>query len=131
VGAQRPSQSITVHGDRETVAALRRFDDRLGELPHEQPAELVAGAARSLVPILGGGLLDTIRVERSEAGASVLAGSPLVPYAGVQNSGWPARNIPATHYLDDARDSSVEGVVGAYDDAVGKLIDRLDGELPR
>jgi hypothetical protein len=131
MAAPRPAQSVTVHGDRETQAALRRFDDRLEDLPHEPAAELVASSARSLVPILGGGLLDTIRVERVEGGASVLAGSPFVPYAGVQNSGWPARNIPATHYLDEARDRNVPAVVRAYDDEVGKLIDRLDGELPR
>jgi hypothetical protein len=116
-------------GAVELVGAteLRVALDRLGKGAAdpriaEDAAELVAAEARDLAPYLHGALTDSIRVERALPAATVVAGSSSVPYAGVQEYGWPARGIQGRHYLEGAVHDQADDVTNLYADRVGALV---------
>ena len=108
------------------------MDDRVNDMKavHEDAGALVASRGRALVPRLSGALGDTIRHDRRVAGASVLAGRRTVPYAGVIHFGWPAHNIEAQPFLDEALEDSRDDVVRLYGLGIEVLIDKLDRETP-
>lgn len=65
----------------------------------DKGARLAAGFA----PRRSGALAATIRGNRAKARAVVTAGrGSSVPYAGVQNYGWPKRHIPANGFMQRA-----------------------------
>lgn len=131
MAAGRPA--IEVEGSRELRAALKRFDDRLDDLKevHADAGELVADAARPLVPVESGALLDSIRTDRRASGASVLAGRSTIPYAPPIHFGWAARNIEPQPFLYDALDSRRDEIAARYASGVGDLVQRLDRETPQ
>lgn len=65
-------------------------------------AQKGAKLASSFAPVKTGALRSSIRGNRSKARAVVTAGRAAVPWAGPQNYGWPARNIPATSFMQRA-----------------------------
>lgn len=127
---RRPA--IEVEGAKELRAAMRRMDGRLDDLKdvHRAAGEIVASAARAIVPRRSGRLGETIRVDRRASGASVLAGRSRVPYAGPIHFGWPRRNIEPQPFLYDALDSRRDEVAAKYAAAVGVLVRKLDAETP-
>lgn len=127
-GTTRP----TVEGAPELQRAFRKMGDRLTDLEPTHTAAATVGAerARQSAPRRSGALIDTIRVEADATGATVVAGSPLVPYAGVINYGWPARNIEAQPYLSDGADDAAEAMVAKYVDKVDDVIRVFDREAP-
>ena len=50
-----------------------------------------------------------------------------LPYAGVQEWGWPARNIRATHYLGEAYRAERAGLVDTLAGGVRRLLARVRG----
>lgn len=102
---------------RATELALRKM--RL------KPRDLAAAWARigkaiwatavPLTPVgVSGRLVKSVRQGKAKSFAVVRAGSKSVPYAGVQNYGWDARNIRPVYFLNDAleanRDTAVREV---------------------
>lgn len=127
---RRPA--IEVIGGPQLRRAIKNMDGRLDDLKdaHADAAEIVAAAARPLVDVVTGALLDTVRTDRRAAGASVLAGSARVPYAGVNHFGWPQRNIEPDPFLYDALDDRRDEVVKRYDDELADLVRKFDREAP-
>jgi hypothetical protein len=127
-GQTRP----TVQGADELRRALRRMSDRLDDMEgtHASAGEKIATVARAIVPRVSGALADSIEVETTPEGSAVVAGSFLVPYAGVINSGWPARNIDAQPYLDEAAELAGGDAAAVYVDRVEDLVRTLDRETP-
>lgn len=70
-------------------------------------ARIAAGAVHSRT----GRLAGDVRGNRARGKAVVTAGRASVPYAGVQNYGWPARNIRAQGFMQ-AADRIVGGRTG-------------------
>jgi hypothetical protein len=95
--------------------------------PHKA-ADLVLARADELVPRVSGDLASTLRVVEVEHGADVVAGSPLVPYAGVIQYGWPARGIAAQPYLTDGLAQRAEAIHDVYADRIGDLVERVGRE---
>jgi hypothetical protein len=123
---------VEVEGAKELRKALKRMDGRLDDLKdtHKAAAEIVAAAARPLVPVRTGALLSSLRTDRRASGASVLAGRSRIPYAGVIHFGWPGHNIEPQPFLYEALDARREEVAEAYDRKIGELVRRLDREAP-
>jgi hypothetical protein len=116
-------------GAAETRRALGRMAADLDDpaTPH-RAAELVMARADDLVPRVSGDLAATLRVVDVEGGAQVVAGSALVPYAGVIEYGWPARGIRPQSYLTAALDQRAEAIHDVYADRVGDLVERVGQE---
>lgn len=70
-------------------------------------AKIAAGAVHSKT----GRLAGDVRGNRARGKAVVTAGRASLPYAGVQNYGWPARNIAAQGFMQVA-DAVVGGRTG-------------------
>lgn len=118
----RPER-IQVDGARELRAALKRAGNDASDLKDANRAagEIVAGAARILVPRRSGRLGDTIRASRAKGSATVTAGKAALPYAGVIHFGWPAHNIEPQPFLYDAVDARRHEVVKAYQKAIDRI----------
>lgn len=115
--------AVELVGAVELRAALARLGDQADDPKVAQrAAELVADAARDRVPVKSGDLLGTIHVEPALPAAVVVAGSPAIPYAGVQEYGWPARGIEGSHYLEEAADDKADDVAEIYAEHVGGLV---------
>lgn len=120
---------VRVDGVDRTRRAFRRAADRaeaLGELDTEA-ARIVEADAQRRVPVASGRLRATIHVEARDDTAVVVAGGPLVPYAGVIQHGWAARGIEAQPYLDDRRR---DDVVEVYRDGAQDIVRAFDREAP-
>lgn len=115
--------TVAIVGATELRLALGRLGDKAADPAIAQrAAELVATEARDRVPVASGALYATIDVQPALPAALVVAGSPAVPYAGVQEYGWAARGIEARHYLGGAADDQADEVAELYADHVGGLV---------
>ena len=114
---------IQVEGLKELRAALKATGNDLDDLKvaGRVAADIVAGEARSLVPVRSGALLATIRPAGQVGNTVVRAGTALVPYAPIIHFGSAARNISPRPFLYDAIDRRQQEVVDAYADQVHKL----------
>jgi hypothetical protein len=75
------------------------FKETFGSIA-DRGAALAAGFVRSR----SGRLAGTVRGNRAKNRSVVSAGRASVKYAGVQNYGWPRRNIPAQRFMQRADD---------------------------
>ena len=124
--------AVEVHGAKELRRALKRMDDRAQDMKdvHAKAGLLIADRAHKYVPQESGALAGTIRHDRRQTGASVLAGRSRVPYAGVIHFGWPGHNIEAQPFLYAALEDGQNEVIDIYKDGVQELCDKLDRETP-
>jgi hypothetical protein len=76
---------------------LKQYEGAVEDLKaaHKSAADLVAAAARPLVPRRTGTLAGTLRTSGTTRGGRVAAGRKSVPYAGPVHFGWPSRPNPA------------------------------------
>ncbi len=129
MAAGTPGVAVRYSGLRELRAELRRLEDprywgREFREAGKQAAGLVAREAQSRVPQLTGRLRDSIRPLASQTRAQVAAGKAAVPYAGVIEFGWPARNIRPQPYLYPAAEALGDEVADFYLTAVDRLTRR-------
>lgn len=118
-----------VVGAVETQRALKRMADDLGDpATAERAGAVVLARADELVPRVSGALAGTLRLVLTDAGVDVLAGSPLVPYAGVIEYGWDERGIRAQPYLRDSLEQRAEAIHDVYADRVADLVERVGRE---
>ncbi|MCD5345051.1 hypothetical protein [Agromyces sp. S2-1-8] len=73
-------------------------------------------------PELTGRLASTLRAGRGKTKSVVRAGGARAPYAGVRHYGWPARNIVADPFLDEARERRRGAVLAALDAGIGEIL---------
>ena len=92
-----PSIGLKVTGLREMVRDLEAIGVEVEDLKDAFGAIAKEGAevGRGLTPERSGRLAGSTRGNRAKAKAVVTWGRAAIPYAGVQNYGWPRRNIPA------------------------------------
>lgn len=84
---------------RALVELRRRLDDL--EATWEQIGGRVVEVVSPFVPVESGALVDDLKAEPVDGGIRVVVGEG-VPYAGVINYGWDARNIEAAGFMDKA-----------------------------
>jgi hypothetical protein len=127
VAGAKPAGEVV--GAVETQRALRRMADDLGDpATAERAGAVVLARADELVPRVSGALAGTLRLVLTDAGVDVLAGSPLVPYAGVIQYGWSERGIRAQPYLTDSLEQRAEAIHDVYADRVADLVERVGRE---
>jgi phage gpG-like protein len=119
------TDTVEVDGAVQLTAGLARFAASLDDL---DAAELAAGRvvqqrASGLAPVRTGALARSITVA---TGDGVTVGSGL-PYAGVQEVGWAARNIQAQPFLRPALADSTTEVQAAYLANVDANLKRVKG----
>jgi len=120
--------AVTVD-DRETRRGLKRMGGRIDDLsvPDEAAGELVLAEARRAAPRKSGDLVDSLELVPSRPG--VVVESRLV-YAAPIHYGWPARNIEAQPFLDDAVATIGDDIVQPYQAYAGDLVKKFDRETP-
>lgn len=87
-------------GVSRALSALRSDLDDL-EGGWTRVGDSAVEAVSPFVPVESGALVDDLKAEAEPLGLRVVIGEG-VPYAGVINFGWPARNIDAVRFMDKA-----------------------------
>lgn len=118
--------SVSVNGVTET---LRELDKLVGDLQTLDDARRAIGSeltslASALAPKLTGALASTVTHTLSERGVALKAGSPAVVYAGVQEYGWPEKNIPEQSYLRKAVSQREKFIIEKYEDNIKSQIQK-------
>lgn len=119
---------VRIEGLNRAVRNLKKAgadSQDLKDLMHSI-GEVVVSAAQADVPKVSGNLAGTIRAGRGATKAVVRAGGAKAKYAGVQNYGWPARNIRATHFLTNAADRNQGTAVQMLEQGFEEIIARND-----
>jgi hypothetical protein len=118
--------AVTLEGVDRLRATLGRAADDLGDLSAaaEDAGRIIVPQARSRAPVLTGRLAAAIAAEAQPDGLVLGAG---VPYAGVQEYGWPTRHIPAQPYIAPAVDATQAAWIEAYRVDVQAVVDRVEG----
>jgi len=122
------AEAITVEGIKEVTDSLKKLNKDLEsniELNKELSTTL-SQKASAMAPILTGALASSVKGNPSAEKAQILAGSAAVPYAGVQEYGWPDRNIKAQPYLNPAVRDNMGYIIEKYNDSIQKAIKQYD-----
>jgi len=124
-----PSATVIVEGAEHLAATLRAAGIAMADMPDENrsTAATISRAALSRVPRRSGALAASIRADTAKGEAIVYAGSYSVPYAGVINFGWPARNISAQPFLTDALTSTESQWLKDYERGIQHICDSVRG----
>lgn len=125
-----PAPVFKVEGGRELRRTLKAAEVDLADLKdaHQRAADVVTPVARSEAPVgLTGRLAGSVRSGSTRTAALIRAGGAGVPYAGVQEFGWPARNIPASPYIVPAAKQTQPTWVGVYQRAVEAILAKVKG----
>ena len=124
-----PVQKFHVKGAAKLEATLKKAGTELGEMKdlHARAGALLAETARPLAPVLTGRLAASIRSSGTKTAGVMRAGGGSVPYAGVQEFGWPARNIPAQPYGTAALIETEPAVLDLYQKEVEKVLSKVKG----
>ena len=120
--------NISIQGVKEVTDSLNKMARDLEsniELNKELSTTL-SQKASALAPRLTGELASSVVGNPSAEKAQILAGSEAVPYAGVIEYGWPARNIQAQPYLNPAVNNNMGYIVEKYNDSIQKAIKQYD-----
>jgi phage gpG-like protein len=119
---------ITISGIKEVTDTLKKLGRDLEsniELNKELSTTL-SQKASAMAPKLTGDLASSVVGNPSAEKAQILAGSAAVPYAGVQEYGWPERNIRPQPYLNPAVRDNMGYIIEKYNDSIQKAIKQYD-----
>jgi phage gpG-like protein len=119
---------VNIQGIREVQTLLEKLGNELennSDLNKELSSTL-AQKASAIAPRLTGALASSIVGNPSDRKAQILAGSAAVPYAGVQEYGWPAKNIQAQPYLTTAVNNNMSYIIAKYEDSIKDNIQKYN-----
>jgi phage gpG-like protein len=120
--------NISIQGVKEVTDSLNKMARDLEsniELNKELSTTL-SQKASAMAPKLTGALASSVVGNPSAEKAQILAGSAAVPYAGVQEYGWPERNIRPQPYLNPAVNNNMGYIIEKYNDSIQKAIKQYD-----
>ena len=119
---------IKVAGLRKALKALQEVGVPADEIKaaNAQAGETVLAAARPLVPVRSGRLLNTLRIGRAMNKVTVSAGRASVPYANPIHWGWFKRNIKPQPFFVKALGYTREEVYQNYFRQIDSLISKQD-----
>jgi hypothetical protein len=108
---------VKVKGLREVTRSLKQYAGATEDLKEANAniSSKVSKDAISIAPKSSGTLASTIRGNRAVQKVQLKAGGARVPYAGVIEYGWPARNIEAQPYLRKAAWDNMAFVIQQFD----------------
>lgn len=122
------AEEITITGVKEVTDTLNKLGRDLEsniELNKELSTTL-SQKASALAPRLTGALASSVKGNPSAEKAQILAGSAAVPYAGVQEYGWPEKNINAQPYLRPAVHNNMGYIIEKYNESIQKAIKKYN-----
>jgi phage gpG-like protein len=122
------AEEISISGVKEVTDTLKKLGRDLEsniELNKELSTTL-SQKASAMAPKLTGELASSVVGNPSAEKAQILAGSAAVPYAGVQEYGWPERNIRPQPYLNPAVKDNMGYIIEKYNDSIQSAIKKYD-----
>lgn len=122
---------LQVEGARELRRTLKKAGDDLGDLKeaHAAAAGIVAPAARANAPVgPTGRLSSSVRPGATKTQSVIRAGKAAVPYAAVQEFGWPARNIAAQPFVRPAAQDTEPQWTALFQAAINRILNRIKGD---
>lgn len=116
--------SIRVSGLNQAIRALKDVGVPASEIAAagKDAAEIVAGEARTLVPVRTGALKGSIRTANQQRKAIVRAGGARVPYANPIHWGWFRRGIKPNQFFSRAIAGNIEKIYEKYFDSLNRLL---------
>ena len=120
--------NISITGVKEVTDTLNKLGRDLEsniELNKELSTTL-SQKASAMAPRLTGELASSVVGNPSAQKAQILAGSAAVPYAGVQEYGWPEKNITAQPYLRPAVNNNMGYIIEKYNDSIQEAIKKYN-----
>jgi HK97 gp10 family phage protein len=130
VGVDGANVSLEVQGAKELARTLKKAGADMQDLKasNRKAADVVVPAAKTNAPVgETGKLAASIRSGANQRMGIVRAGKKAVPYAAVQEFGWPKHHIRPHHFVVDAAHSTEPLWVQIYEDAVKKAINQVFG----
>jgi hypothetical protein len=120
--------SIRVSGLNKAIRALKEVGVPAKEiaLAAKDAAELVAGEARTLVPVRTGKLKGSIRTATQQRKAIVRAGGARVPYANPIHWGWFRRGIKPNQFFSRAITPQIDKIYKTYFDNLQRLLNKYN-----
>jgi len=122
------AEEITIQGVKEVTDSLNKLARDLQsniELNKELSTTL-SQKASAMAPKLTGALASSVIGNPSAEKAQIIAGSAAVPYAGVQEYGWPERNIRPQPYLNPAVKDNIGYIIEKYNDSIQSAIKKYN-----
>lgn len=121
-----PSGGVRITGLNKVVKGLQELGLELDDLKDAFGALASEGArlAAGFVQSRSGRLAGTVRGNRAKNKAIVSAGRAKVRYAGVQNYGWPKKNITAQGFMQKADEVLKPLAVIQLEKAINESIQR-------
>lgn len=119
---------ISIQGVKEVTDSLKRMArDLESNLDlNKELSTTLSQKASAMAPRLTGALASSVQGNPSAEKAQILAGSAAVPYAGVIEYGWPAKNKEARPYLNPAVNDNMGYIIEKYNDSIKKAIQKYD-----
>ena len=117
---------VEVRGAASIARGLRETGRGITDLEpeHRAGADALAAATRGRAPRRTGRLASSVE---GKAQRNTLTVEVRVPYAGVQEFGWPARRIAAQPYARPALAAERDGIVNTVRAGVARLLGRIRG----
>jgi hypothetical protein len=122
------AEEITITGVKEVKDTLDKLGKDLEsniELNKELSTTL-SQKASAMAPRLTGALASSVQGNPSAEKAQILAGSNTVVYAGVQEYGWPEKNIQAQPYLRPAVYNNLNYIIEKYNESIQERIKKYN-----
>ena len=119
----------TVEGEKELRRTLKQAGDDMADLKaaHGEVAGIVVPAAQAGVRYLNGNLSASVRGSGTKTAAIVRAGGAKVPYANVQEWGWPRHNISASNAVGNAARMTEPQWTERYTAAIDGILAKIRG----
>ena len=120
--------SVEVKGLKETQAMLDKINSNLTDLTdlNKELGSELSKKASAKAPRLTGALAASIGSTATKDKAQIYAGSNTVVYAGVQEYGWPEKNIKAQPYLRPAVYDNLKLITNKYDEYIANIVKKYD-----
>lgn len=120
--------NINIQGVKEVKDSLDKLGKDLKENLelNKELSSTLSQKASAMAPRLTGNLASSVVGNPTSDKAQISAGSNAVPYAGVQEYGWPQRNIQAQPYLRPAVFNNIGYIVERYNDSIQKTIKKYN-----
>jgi phage gpG-like protein len=118
------AEEIRITGVQQVKDTLNKLGDAIksNEELNKELSTTLAQKASAMAPRLTGALASSVKGNPSAEKAQILAGSNAVVYAGVQEYGWPEKNINAQPYLRPAVYNNLGYIIEKYNDSIEKRI---------
>lgn len=115
---------VRIEGLQQTIKALESLGVEVADLKaaFAKIGDEAQNKATSFAPKASGALVRSIKVSKSKNRVNIKAGSAKVKWAGVQNYGWPARNISGSRFMQRTDSAIAPSVVPTLERELTTLI---------